>query len=722
LQTQTGTLNALTATGGIFINNGAASPAALNIGNGGGGLKVTGASGDIVLTNNGTINSLNSGDFVDGPGNVTLKAFGYNSDINLGGQAANVSVVGSGAGLVDLEAGQDINLGNSAGFGVVRSAGGSIKLVAERNINLDANGYVQVTGGSGSITAIAGGAITLTTSPGNIANAPFFQTNGGAITLTCGFADQLTLTSTGTNAIASNGGNITLTADGMSISKGVNAGTGNMLIQQASAGEIIGLGTASGVLTLSTAALNFVTAKTLTIGNATAGEILLSGTVAPATVTNLTFNTGSNFISTASTISIGAGILTIGFDEAGHGATADLSGGAITAGTVVVNGGVGNDTFITGAGAETLNGGGGVDTAQFSGTMAQYAINTAGGVTTVIKGGVTDTLTGISFLHFSDQTIAVSPSSTPGTTTADLFLRESQGTGTGAVDVFNIANNAIVSGDALGSIGLNWQTFAIGSFAGNPNEADLILQDSNTGNLELFDVRGSQITADGVFGALNGWQNFGVGAFAGNPNESDIIIHNTSSGALFFLDVQHNQIVNSGSAGGIGAEWQTLGTGDFSSVAGETDIMMRDTNTGAVDFLDFQHNQITALGGAGGIGMEWQALGAGDFSGNTNETDLLMRDTTNGQIDVFNVQNNQIVSAVNLGTIGTSWQSLGIGDFSGVAGEIDLVMRDTSTGHIMAFDIQHDQFFGPGHLMGTVGVDWQNLGVGTPIVPGSPLM
>jgi len=150
--------------------------------------------------------------------------------------------------------------------------------------------------------------------------------------------------------------------------------------------------------------------------------------------------------------------------------------------------------------------------------------------------------------------------------------------------------------------------------------------------------------------------------------------------------------------------------------------MMRDTNTGAVDFLDFQHNQITALGGAGGIGMEWQALGAGDFSGNTNETDLLMRDTTNGQIDVFNVQNNQIVSAVNLGTIGTSWQSLGIGDFSGVAGEIDLVMRDTSTGHIMAFDIQHDQFFGPGHLMGTVGVDWQNLGVGTPIVPGSPLM
>jgi hypothetical protein len=66
----------------------------------------------------------------------------------------------------------------------------------------------------------------------------------------------------------------------MSISQGVNAGAGNVLIQQVSAGELIGLGTGSGTLQLSNAALNQVLAKTLTIGNA--GAVTVGGAVAPA--------------------------------------------------------------------------------------------------------------------------------------------------------------------------------------------------------------------------------------------------------------------------------------------------------------------------------------------------------------------------------------------------------------------------------------------------------
>ena len=180
-------------------------------------------------------------------------------------------------------------------------------------------------------------------------------------------------------------------------------------------GRAISLGTLTRGLQLSNAALNQVTATTLTIGNATAGSVSVAGTVAPAHVTNLTINTGGNFTAIATTLNIGSGVLTIGFDENNHGATADLSGAIITAGTVIVDSGTGNDTIITGAGAETINGGGGIDTAVFSGTLAQYTINTAGGVTTVTKGGVTDTLTGIKFLTFSDQTISPTPApTTPG--------------------------------------------------------------------------------------------------------------------------------------------------------------------------------------------------------------------------------------------------------------------------------------------------------------------
>jgi hypothetical protein len=74
-----------------------------------------------------------------------------------------------------------------------------------------------------------------------------------------------------------------------------------------------------------------------------------------------------------------------------------------------------------------------------------------------------------------------------------------------------------------------------------------------------------------------------------------------------------------------------------------------------------------------------------------------------------------------MGTIGAEWEALGVGDFSGNPGESDLIMRDTQNGAIDVFDIQHNQFVGV-HSMSTVGVEWQNLGVGSPLVPGSPLI
>jgi hypothetical protein len=98
----------------------------------------------------------------------------------------------------------------------------------------------------------------------------------------------------------------------MTINKRVIADTGNnILLQQVTAGEAIGLGNAAIGLQLSNAALNQLFAKTLTIGNVKAGSVTVVGTVAPANVTNLTINTGGGF-ATLAVINIGAGILTIG--------------------------------------------------------------------------------------------------------------------------------------------------------------------------------------------------------------------------------------------------------------------------------------------------------------------------------------------------------------------------------------------------------------------------
>lgn len=208
-----------------------------------------------MLTNNGTIDSFSNSDNIAGPGNVTVKAFGAGADINLGNQISAVSVGNGGSGLVDVEAGHDINLGNSAGGGVVRSFG-AIKLAAGRDLNIDANGFVLAVGGG--LTATAGRFLTMSTATGTITGAPFFQTHGGPITLATGAGGTLTLASKGTDAVLSGGGNITLSADAMSISQGVNAGAGNVLIQPVTAGELIGLGGGAGSLQLTNAALNLV--------------------------------------------------------------------------------------------------------------------------------------------------------------------------------------------------------------------------------------------------------------------------------------------------------------------------------------------------------------------------------------------------------------------------------------------------------------------------------
>jgi hypothetical protein len=281
LRTQVGTLNAVTNTGGIFINNNSSVPGTLKIGSGGGGLKVTGLSGDITLTNNGTINSVNNGDNISGPGNITVKAQGANADLNISGQMAAFSVIDSGSGLIDLEAGRDVTLGGNVAnsFGAILSSSGSIVVNAGRNFTIDPNAYLNVSNGSGSITASAGGDFTMLTTPASLSSAPYFFTAGGAIALSAGAQHSMTLASTGTNAVSSNGGNISLTADTLNINQGVTAGTGNVLIQPATAGQLISLGTATGGLNLTSAELNLVTAKNLTIGNASAGAVTLGGTV-----------------------------------------------------------------------------------------------------------------------------------------------------------------------------------------------------------------------------------------------------------------------------------------------------------------------------------------------------------------------------------------------------------------------------------------------------------
>ncbi len=81
---------------------------------------------------------------------------------------------------------------------------------------------------------------------------------------------------------------------------------------------------------------------------------------------------------------------------------------SIAAGTLVDNvyTGAGAATVYVNAVADTITSGGGADTVVFPASATSYTLARQGSVVTAMRGGVTDTLTGVTRLQFSDQSIA----------------------------------------------------------------------------------------------------------------------------------------------------------------------------------------------------------------------------------------------------------------------------------------------------------------------------
>jgi len=64
-----------------------------------------------------------------------------------------------------------------------------------------------------------------------------------------------------------------------------------------------------------------------------------------------------------------------------------------------------------------------------------------------------------------------------------------------------------------------------------------------------------------------------------------------------------------------------------------------------------------------------------------------------------------------MGTVGLNWQIVGVGDFSSMPGETDLMMRNANTGAFEVYDISNNQVTAAFSL-GTVGLNWQVAGFG----------
>ena len=239
----------------------------------------------------------------------------------------------------------------------------------------------------------------------------------------------------------------------------------------------------------------------------------------------------------------------------------------------------------------------------------------------------------------------------PAGTTADMILRGANTSpSAGQYEIYDIANNTILTSYSLGQVGTNWQFVGLGGFYGS-DTSDMLLRNS-TGGFEVYDISNNNITNAAFLGAVGmNWQVMGFGNFS-SRGTSDMILRNVNTGGLEVYDIDSNQITGAAFMGTVGLDWQIVGFGDFSSMPGETDMIMRNTKTGGLEVYDIANNQITGAAFMGTVGLDWQVAGFGPMhAGGTSDMVLRNVNINTGPLEVYDISNNQITAAARMGDV-----------------------------------------------------------------------
>src|SRR5256885_5235048 len=87
-----------------------------------------------------------------------------------------------------------------------------------------------------------------------------------------------------------------------------------------------------------------------------------------------------------------------------------------------------------------------------------------------------------------------------------------------------------------------------------------------------------------------------------------MILRNSKTGGLEVYDINNNQITGAAFIGTVGLDWQFAGIAAANG-AGTSDLLLRNVNTGAFEVYDIANNQLTGAAPLGSVGLDWQLGG-----------------------------------------------------------------------------------------------------------------
>jgi large repetitive protein len=602
LNTAVSRLEAVTTTGGITLHE------ADDVTIGGvtgalGGLDVL-TAGDIHLTAGG---SITVSEQITGPDDITLLAVGAASDLtieqNSGVESTDGDILLSADRTVTIS--EDVGTTGAGTITVTGNSGsgarnivvdaGAVVSVVDGDLTLDADRGAQQTGdfagvlidnatlrttGAGDIVITGHGGDDLGGGQHGVAvvnGGAIAATGSGDITITgragvgTGLGIDLAGAGTATLTTAAGTGDIRLIADSMSFAAGttIDAGGNVVTLVQSTAGVQIDLGGTDsvGVLGLTDAELDTITAGELHIGDANSGDITFSADV------DLTNNTTVLCLQTASTVTATAGGIQVQDLAVTAGGAVTMTDASLDVDNVAITTTSGNITFLDADGftVTTVCGVDGVST--LSGSVALTA--TTGNIT------------------IANTAAAADVSATAGITIA-LLANDALFTIAAGANVQTSAGGVLVSADKMdlgGSITAAGQRVTLKNSVG----ADAILLgnvgDGTADALELSDAELDRITC--------GTLEIGSATMGAITVTDDLFLTNNAT----VLHLVSGSTVTATAGGVVVNNLAITADGGVTFTDSTTNVfnLAIDTSTGDVLFTEASGLAVTTVDGVAGI-------------------------------------------------------------------------------------------------------------------------
>ncbi|MBR0757879.1 VCBS repeat-containing protein [Bradyrhizobium jicamae] len=251
-----------------------------------------------------------------------------------------------------------------------------------------------------------------------------------------------------------------------------------------------------------------------------------------------------------------------------------------------------------------------------------------------------------------------------------------------------------------------WSYTGTGDFNGD-GKTDLLFLNSMTHGVAVWQIDGTQVTANPQIGTINataGWGYAGNGDFNGD-GKTDLLFLNSTTNGVAIWQMDGTQVTASPQIGTIAAGWHFATTGDFNG-DGKTDLLMLNDTTHGVAIWQMDGTQVTANPQIGTIATGWHFQDTGDFNGD-GKTDLLfLNDTTHG-VAIWQMNGTQVAANPQIGVINAAagWHFDAVRDLSG-DGKSDLVFENGSTGGVASWVMDGTQVTSNAQFVIYDNVNW----------------